>query len=77
MDTITERQEGCIKSLSSYEYSKKEDGKDIKNYLKEHGEKSISQLSKKEAGEPIKILPQRPTEYIFACGKNQSCINKK
>ena len=69
MDTITEKQENYIKNLSSYEYSKKEDKKDIENYLKEHGKKSISQLSKKEASELIKILLQRPTEYTFACGK--------
>ena len=69
MDTITEKQENYIKILSSYEYSQKEDAKDIEDYLKEHGRKSISQLSKKEATELIKILLQRPTEYTFACGK--------
>lgn len=69
MDTITEKQENYIKILSSYEYSKKEDEKDIEDYLKEHGKKSISQLSKKEAGELIKILLDRPTEYTFLCGK--------
>jgi len=69
MDTITEKQEDYIKILSSYEYSKREDKKDIENYLKEHGKKSISQLSKTEASELIKILLQRPTEYAFACGK--------
>jgi hypothetical protein len=69
MDTISERQKKYIKNLSSYEYSKREDEKDIADYLKEHGKKSVSQLSKKEASELIKILLERPTEYTFACGK--------
>lgn len=69
MDTITEKQEKYIKILSSYEYSKKEDETDIENYVREHSKKSISQLSRKEASELIKILLHRPTEYTFACGK--------
>jgi len=69
MDKITEKQENYIQILSGYEYSKREDEKDIDDYLKEHDKKSISQLSKTEASELIKTLLQRPTEYTFACGK--------
>lgn len=69
MDTITEKQEDYIRILSSYPDTKEEDERDIEKYLKEHGKKSISQLSKKQASELIKILLQRPAEYFFACGK--------
>ena len=66
---MTRRQENYIKILSSYPYTKEEDEKDIEHYLKEHGKKRVSQLSKEEASELIKTLLQRPTEYTFACGK--------
>jgi hypothetical protein len=69
MDAITNKQEEYIKILSSYEATKKEDEGDIAAYLKEHNKKEISQLSKKEASELIQILLQRPTEYVFLCGK--------
>ena len=68
MDAITNKQEEYIKILSSYEATKKEDEGDIAAYLKEHNKK-ISQLQKKEASELIQILLQRPTEYVFLCGK--------
>ncbi len=69
MNIMTVRQIEYIEILSSYEYSKKEDEKDIEDYLKDKGKENISQLSKKEASELIEILLQRPTEYTFACGK--------
>lgn len=69
MKTITRKQEDYIRILSSYPYTKEEDEEDIDCYLKEHGKKRISQLSKEEASELIKILLQRPTEYTFQCGK--------
>jgi len=37
--------------------------------LAEVGKRTVSQLSKAEASELIKILLQRPTEYVFPCGK--------
>ena len=69
MSTITTRQKEYIEILSSYDNTKKEDEADIKNYLKKVGKTSISQLSKEEANELIKILLKRPTEYTFHCGK--------
>ena len=69
MSAITEKQAEYIKILSSYDYSKKEDEEDIANFLKKYNKQKISQLTKGEASDLIKILLQRPTEYIFLCGK--------
>lgn len=69
MDAITERQEEYLQILSSYEATEKEDKRDIETYLNEHNKNAINQLSKKEASELIQILLQRPTEYVFHCGK--------
>lgn len=77
MDTITDKQENYISILSSYDYSKREDVKDIDDYLKNHGKEKVSQLSKGEASELIKILLQRPTEYTFACGKKAILLKQE
>ena len=69
LDSITEKQKNYIKVLSSYVGTKKEDEKDIVNYLNKYQKKNISQLTKKEASELIQILLERPTEYTFICGK--------
>ena len=65
---ITEKQKDYIRILSGYADTKEADERDIENYLKEHGKKTVSQLSKKEASDLIKILLQRPAEYTFPCG---------
>ena len=69
--TTTEKQRDYIKILSSYADTKDEDERDIENYLKKQQKKTISQLSKEEASELIKILLQRPAGYNFACGKKE------
>ena len=67
--SITEKQKGYIKRLSSYPDTKEQDEVDIQNFLKECGKKTVSELSKEQGSDLIKILLQRPAEYTFACGK--------
>ena len=76
MDTITEKQKEYIKILSSYDFSKEEDEKDIADYLKAMGRQNLSELSKKEASQLIQILLKRPTEYTFICGR-KAILNKQ
>jgi len=66
---LTAKQGEYIKILSNYPSTKEADEGDIRGYLKKVKKADISQLSKIEASELIKILLRRPTEYTFPCGK--------
>ena len=44
--------------------------------MEQHSKQNLSQLTKKEASELIKILLVRPSEYIFVCGK-KAILHKK
>lgn len=69
IDSLTQKQEEYIKILSSYPDTRVEDEKDIQDFLRKHAKTTISQLTKQEASDLIKVLLQRLAEYIFACGK--------
>ena len=74
---ITTKQRDYIKILSSYPSTKDADEADIREYLGKVRKTGISELSKGEASDLIKILLQRPTEYTFPCGKKANLPKKE
>jgi len=67
--SITERQHEYIKILSDYDSTREADAKDITDFLKNHSEGDISELSKKEASDLIQLLLERPVQYTLVCDR--------
>ncbi|KXA89360.1 hypothetical protein AKJ61_03040 [candidate division MSBL1 archaeon SCGC-AAA259B11] len=65
-----------IRVLSSYEDTKEEDEKKIREFLKEKNKDELSKLTNAEASDLIQKLLKRPVGYEFPCGRKEK-VNKK